>query len=969
VKQATRFLTTLAVALAFISALSVFSQAERSGRPARIKEHSDASASFGSVNVGTAAAVHTLTYTFTSSATLSAVTILTGGAPGLDYSDGGSSTCAVGTSYTTGQTCNVTVAFTPSTPGLRSGAVSLYSTGSNLPLAIWYFSGIGQSSAATIDPGTQSTLTTLANSGQASGTAVDGAGNVYVVDNANSQVFELAAGSFTSATVVSSGLLNPTAIALDGAGNLYISDTGNSRVVEVPNEQGTLNSGDLSIVSITGLGSPSGLAVDGSGNLYVADSADGNVLEIPSSGAAQLTVVSGLTSPVGLALDSAANVYVSGNNQVNEYPSGGGSPVPIGTGFNNPDGLAVDASGAIYVADSGNSRIVQVAPGGASQVTLPSTGISNPQSLAVDSSANVYVTAGGSSYEINRSLAALTFTNTEYGAVSAPQTVAVTNAGNDTLSVSNVAASANFTVVPSGGTDCTSSTNLASGLQCLVGVEFTPLATGALSGTLALTDNALNNAAATQSVQLSGTATDANASVSLASSAPGGSTYGQSVTFTATITSDTGLLKRRVSRKKPLAFSGNVTWSANTGCAESAVSGYPATATCTTSSLGGGSDTVTATYAGDANHNEASGSVSQTVNPASQTITFTKKAPASAAYGSAFSVAATASSGLAVGYSSSGSCSNSGATYTISGGSGNCVVSASQAGNTNYSAATTVTETVTVKQATQTITATTPAPTTAYKGYSFTLVATASSGLPVGYSSSGSCTNSGATFKMTSDSGTCIAELYQAGNTDYAGATPLFEHIVAESPVTPAVTFTGAPTTATPYGATSTVTASSTNDTVVPVISTTSTTCAVGTNQATGTTVSALVTITSGTGSCKLTATWAANNVYPSAKVSSTTTLTKATPTVSLSGAPGSASKGTSFLVTATSNESGPGAVIPKITATGSCTVGPATNVGPGSYAATVTITKATGTCTTKASWAVSTDYASATATETTTAN
>ncbi|MFY9661111.1 MAG: hypothetical protein WAJ97_10845, partial [Terriglobales bacterium] len=48
-----------------------------------------------------------------------------------------------------------------------------------------------------------------------------------------------------------------------------------------------------------------------------------------------------------------------------------------------------------------------------------------------------------------------------------------------------------------------------------------------------------------------------------------------------------------------------------------------------------------------------------------QTITFTTPAPASAANGSNFTVAATASSGLTVAYTSSGSCSNSGATYTM----------------------------------------------------------------------------------------------------------------------------------------------------------------------------------------------------------------------------------------------------------------------------------------------------------------
>src|ERR1039457_7325474 len=132
--------------------------------------------------------------------------------------------------------------------------------------------------AVTIDPGTQSTIATLGNSGQAYGEAIDGAGNVYVVDHANSQVIELAAGTFAQSTVVSSGLSNPTAVALDGVGNLYISDTGNSRVVMVPNEQSGLNGADMRPVNITGLVTPRGLAADGSGNLYVSDSTNGSVI-------------------------------------------------------------------------------------------------------------------------------------------------------------------------------------------------------------------------------------------------------------------------------------------------------------------------------------------------------------------------------------------------------------------------------------------------------------------------------------------------------------------------------------------------------------------------------------------------------------------------------------------------------------------------------------------------------------------
>ena len=92
---------------------------------------------------------------------------------------------------------------------------------------------------------------------------------------------------------------------------------------------------------------------------------------------------------------------------------------------------------------------------------------------------------------------------------------------------------------------------------------------------------------------------------------------------------------------------------------------------------------MTATKATDGNYAAAT-SVAGTVtaSPASQTITVGTAAPASAAYNGQFTVAATASSGLTVAYSSSGSCTNAGATYTMTSGTGTCSVLFNQASAT-----------------------------------------------------------------------------------------------------------------------------------------------------------------------------------------------------------------------------------------------------------------------------------------------
>ncbi len=87
-----------------------------------------------------------------------------------------------------------------------------------------------------------------------------------------------------------------------------------------------------------------------------------------------------------------------------------------------------------------------------------------------------------------------------------------------------------------------------------------------------------------------------------------------------------------------------------------------------------------------------------------QSITFSQ--PSSpATYGSTFTVSPTASSGLTVTVSASGSCSVSGSTVKIESGSGTCTITASQAGNSSYNAATSVSRDVDATKATITVTA------------------------------------------------------------------------------------------------------------------------------------------------------------------------------------------------------------------------------------------------------------------------
>jgi hypothetical protein len=122
----------------------------------------------------------------------------------------------------------------------------------------------------------------------------------------------------------------------------------------------------------------------------------------------------------------------------------------------------------------------------------------------------------------------------------------------------------------------------------------------------------------------------------------------------------------------------------------SVVSGQPLLSTTATTASNAGNYPITVATGTLAANNYSflyvSGNL--TIQPAAQAITFTINPPAAAAYKATFTVGATGgASGNPVIFTSSGACSNSGATFTMTNSTGICSVIANQAGTSNYSAA------------------------------------------------------------------------------------------------------------------------------------------------------------------------------------------------------------------------------------------------------------------------------------------
>ncbi|HUE03259.1 MAG TPA: Ig-like domain repeat protein, partial [Bryobacteraceae bacterium] len=710
--------------------------------------------SSGQTTPAPCSATITLNYNIPPGTTLGAtpVQVVTQGAPNLDFKPASTGTTCTA-SLAGPANCAVPVTFAPLAPGLRMGAVNLIGS-SGTPVASSFIYGIGNGPAAAFSPVAAATLPVTGING-ALGVAVDAAGDLFVADFVGGVLLKLPAGGGAQ-TTVASGLSNPDGVAVDGVGNVYVAEAGANRVTELLAAGGT-------VTYASGLSNPNGLAVDGAGDLFIAVHSGGAVVEVPAGGGAPATIASGLSAPGAVAVDPAGNVYFSDSGKVYKVPAGGGSPAEIIGGLNDVEGLAVDAAGNIFIGIAGAGNVIEVAAGSGAQTTL-ARGLYYPGGVALDGAGDVFIASGSTQVlEVQRSQApSLSFASTNVSSTSSdsPQSVTIQNIGNQPLGAVSpglAVTGPNFVKVAGSGTpaDCTSSFALTPGASCNISISFEPQTAGPLTSTAVFTDNALNaSPPASQSIALTGSATQqvptinvtqvspssevygqnsaatvtavlswtgggpaptasnvtistnttggtlsgvscgspsSNAITCIATYTPDGTTVegtytmsaafsadssyssasstqannfsitqatsgvsvtsglnpsfvGQQVTFTASISGEYGQVRRRngisgpIRQSVPPGISGNVTWSANTGCGTTPVTvnlGAPSTASCITTSLPHGTDIITASYSGDSNHSGGMGTLSggQVVNLAVTTIDVTSVNPASEFFG------------------------------------------------------------------------------------------------------------------------------------------------------------------------------------------------------------------------------------------------------------------------------------------------------------------------------------------------
>ena len=350
------------------------------------------------------------------------------------------------------------------------------------------------------------------------GVAVDSAGDVFIADLGNNVVREVVKATGAIITIAGNGtqgysgdngpataarLYDPAGVAVDSAGNVFIPELGNNVIREVVKATGVITtfagngtygySGDNGAAKSAKLASPNGVAVDAAGNLFIADTGNHLVREVIKATGVIITVA---------------------GNGTNGYTGDNGPATSAALGY--PEGVAVDAVGDLFIADAGTDVVREV----------------------VKATGNIITVAGNGSFGYSGDNGAATAAK-----LFDPFGVAVDAIGD--LFIADTVNNAVREVVKATGNIVTAAGNGTQGYSgdngpATAAKLFNPYGVAVdAAGNLFVADrynNVIRQATPAVTVAIKGVATTTSLGTSVSPSS-----YGQSVSFTATITDAVGV--------------------------------------------------------------------------------------------------------------------------------------------------------------------------------------------------------------------------------------------------------------------------------------------------------------------------------------------------------------------------------------------------------------------------------------------
>ncbi len=224
-----------------------------------------------------------------------------------------------------------------------------------------------------------------------SGIAVDGRGEVYVVDSGNNAIRKISTagvvttfaglpgpGGYADGPPGAARFNGPHSIAVDAAGNFFVTDAGNFVVRKISSSGvvTTLAGSPGNAGAVDGMERaarfrfPSGLVLDQTGSLFVVDQFDHTIRKITPAG--EVTTFAGRSGQAG---------FVDGSGTAAR--------------FSSPQQIAIDATGTMFVTDRQNGAIRKLSDGGSVTTISVSSGSADYRGIAADGVGGLFVAFGG----------------------------------------------------------------------------------------------------------------------------------------------------------------------------------------------------------------------------------------------------------------------------------------------------------------------------------------------------------------------------------------------------------------------------------------------------------------------------------------------------------------------------------------------------------------------------------------------